>query len=121
MDIMNLTDMKDWQLMWDEQKAEDAGGLFIFKLSPICPTSITAEDEIYRFAAAMPPSKDLKLAKVDVINCRPIAQRIAADTKVRHESPQAILVSRGQTILWNASHDEITEESLAEALTVAKL
>jgi bacillithiol system protein YtxJ len=121
MEITKLRTLKDWELLWEAQKAEDAGALYVFKLSPICPTSHAAEEEIRAFTAALPDSKDLVLASVDVIGERPVSQQIEKDTGIRHQSPQALLVSRGQNILWNASHNKITEESLAKALAGAKV
>ncbi|HYF50201.1 MAG TPA: bacillithiol system redox-active protein YtxJ [Planctomycetota bacterium] len=120
MQIKPLSDMKDWELMWDEQQSEDSGALLVFKLSPICPTSHAAEAEFRRFAESLPDSKDLKLVSVDVIGQRPISQRIARDTGVRHESPQALLISR-RNVRWHASHGGITEDSLTAALASAKV
>jgi len=118
MQIQNLTNLKDWELMWDEQQSEDSGALLVVKLSPTCPISHAAESEFRSFADALPDSKDLKIVTVDVIAQRPISQRIAADTGIQHASPQALLISR-RNVRWNASHGGITQASLAMALSSA--
>jgi bacillithiol system protein YtxJ len=120
-EIKVLDDMADWEDMWEEQKPEDAGALLVFKRSPVCPTSFTAEDRFKKFVSALPASKDLRIVSVDVIAARPVSRRIAELTGIRHESPQALLISRGQNVLWHASHLDITEDSLAEALSAAKV
>ena len=120
-DIQMLTEMKDWELLWDEEGSEDAGAVLLFKRSPSCPTSFAAEDIFRDFVKKLPASKDLRVMMVDVINSRPISQRIARDTGITHESPQAMLLSRGHNIVWHASHMNITSDALADALAAAKV
>lgn len=120
-EIKRLVDMADWETMWEQEKAEDAGALLVFKRSPTCPTSFMAEDVFNKFVAALPASKDLQIVSVDVIAARPISRRIAEVTGIKHESPQALLISRGQNVLWHASHLDITEDALASALATAKV
>ena len=120
-EIKALTDMADWELLWDAQKAEDAGGLLVFKLSPVCPTSHAAEEVFRKFVAALPSSKDLQIVSVDVIAARPISRRIAEVTGIKHESPQALLISRGQNVLWHESHMDITAKAMSDALATAKV
>ena len=52
---------------------------------------------------------------VEIQKARPVSDGVARVFEVRHESPQALLVSEGE-VVWHASHGSITEESLAEAL-----
>jgi bacillithiol system protein YtxJ len=52
---------------------------------------------------------------VKVIEHRTVSDFIAKQTKVKHESPQAILLNAGQAV-WNTSHENITAESLNAAL-----
>jgi bacillithiol system protein YtxJ len=118
-DIEELTSMANWELAWDEEQSEDAGALLVLKYSPVCPTSVAAEDIFRHFVTELPADKDLRVLAVDVISQRPISQRIAADTGVKHESPQALLISRGGNIIWHASHMDITSEAMREALATA--
>ena len=120
-DIESLTSVEAWTALWEAQKAASAGALLVFKRSPICPTSHFVESNFNRFIGALPPSKDVKIVSVDVVNARPVSQRIAADTKIRHESPQALLIGRGQNVVWNASHGEIDDAALTQAVAAAKV
>ena len=120
-EIQAINDIDEWTTLWEAEKAEDAGALLVFKRSPICPTSHFVEGIFNRYVAKLPASKDLKIISVDVVGSRAVSQRIAADTKIRHESPQALLISRGQSVLWNASHGAIDDEALTKALAVAKV
>jgi bacillithiol system protein YtxJ len=115
-EIETLNNIQDWTTLWDAQKTEHAGALLVFKRSPVCPTSHFVESQFTRFVAQLPQSKDLKIVSVDVIAARPVSQRIAADTGIRHESPQALLIGPGQHVIWHASHGEVDEQSLSKAL-----
>jgi hypothetical protein len=50
---------------------------------------------------------------VPVIKERPFSQRIAAETGVRHESPQVIVLRKG-AVVATASHGDITADELGE-------
>ena len=71
-----------------------------------------ARDEYDRFCAAHP---DVATAWVHVIEERPLSRFVAAQTGVTHESPQALLLACGK-VVWHASHDAITVESLTAAV-----
>jgi len=85
--------------------------VMLFKHSPICPISARALEEWRRFTAEHPQAPTVF---VDVIADRAVARGIAAECGVPHQSPQAILFRNGKPA-WNASHDDITAESLAAA------
>jgi len=121
MQIQELKDIKTWELIWDELKSDDAGAVLLFKLSPTCPVSHRAEDQFRKFVDPLPDSKDLRVISVNVVYDRPISQRIAEDTGIQHESPQALLLSRGRNVRWHDSHSSITQESLKQALELAKV
>ncbi|MCW8133613.1 MAG: DUF2847 family protein [Planctomycetota bacterium] len=112
-----LKDLPQWESLW---KAQQAGGkpLLIFKKSPICPTSHHVESTFNAWLAALDQGvlAKLNLALVDVVNQRPVARKIADDTGVRHESPQALLIAPGGKVLWHASHGDVDEESLDKAV-----
>ena len=52
---------------------------------------------------------------VEVQNARPVSNRIAELSGVKHESPQAILLRGGQ-VDWHTSHWKITRDSLTSAI-----
>ena len=114
--IQLVEDMKEWQWLWDAAGTKEAAALLVFKRSPICPTSHFVEGIFNRFIAKLRESENLRIISVDVISARPISQRIAADTGVRHQSPQALLICAGQKVVWNASHGDINEETLGTVL-----
>jgi bacillithiol system protein YtxJ len=119
-DIEVLKSLQDWETIWNAEKNSEAKALLVFKRSPICPTSHFVESNFNRYIAKLPASTTLRVMSVDVIGARPVAQRIAADTGVRHESPQALLIGNGQTVLWHASHGDVNEETLDAALAKLK-
>ncbi|HLX63922.1 MAG TPA: bacillithiol system redox-active protein YtxJ [Planctomycetota bacterium] len=111
--IIAITQLDQWQEIWARASAQDAPPALVFKRSPICPTSHAAESIFNDFIKHLPKQSTLAVYSVDVIGARPASQRIAADTKVRHESPQALLIEGGR-VIWHASHGDIDHSSLQE-------
>lgn len=56
---------------------------------------------------------------VDVVGKRDISQKIAQETSIIHESPQILIISKGQTI-YNASHESISYDKVLEVLQKIK-
>jgi bacillithiol system protein YtxJ len=75
----------------------------IYKHSPRCGSSKTAELEVGRFAERHP---DVPVYQLDVVRHRALARGIAERLDVRHESPQVILLRRGR-VAWVGSHGEV--------------
>jgi bacillithiol system protein YtxJ len=86
--------------------------VLIFKHSTQCPISTHVYADFKGFAESSP---DLLSVLVLVIENRRLSNAIAERLKVRHESPQAIVVKEGRAV-WHASHWSITPDSLNEAL-----
>lgn len=84
----------------------------VFKHSPTCPVSLYAHREVSQFCEEQP---DIPVYLVSVRRRRDVARYIAERTGVRHESPQILVLRRGQVIAA-ASHDEISAESLVSML-----
>jgi bacillithiol system protein YtxJ len=85
--------------------------VLIFKHSETCPVSARAHSEYLEALDAHGPDSAL----VVVQRARPVSDAIADRTGVRHESPQALLISGGE-VLWHASHHSITAEALGRQL-----
>jgi bacillithiol system protein YtxJ len=85
--------------------------VLLFKHSPVCPISDRAYREWDAFRKAHP---EVPTLFVDVIGDRAVARGLADACGVPHQSPQAILFRDGRAV-WNASHDAITADELAEA------
>lgn len=87
--------------------------VLLFKHSLTCPISSRAYRQLESYLDHADPSTSYKL--ITVQTARSVSDDAASRLNVQHQSPQAILVRNGREI-WNASHSEITESSLAEAI-----
>ncbi|MBV9405367.1 MAG: bacillithiol system redox-active protein YtxJ [Acidobacteriaceae bacterium] len=87
----------------------------VFKHSPTCPISLFAHREVMRFRTAQP---EMPVYLVSVRRQREVARHIAERTGVRHESPQVLVLRRGN-LVGAASHDEITAELLTHLTATA--
>ena len=84
--------------------------MVIFKHSLTCPISSAAYEQMSRF--------DGEVALVEVQVARQLSNEIENKLGVRHESPQVIVLNKGQ-VEWNASHFKITAEAVADAVAKA--
>lgn len=101
----------------DERELERAFGepwALVFKHSTRCPVSASAHREVAQFRRRHP---EAPVYVVHVVEQRPLSSGVAARTGVRHESPQAIVLSGGK-VLWTDSHEGVSAEAL-EALLPA--
>jgi bacillithiol system protein YtxJ len=87
-------------------RSQDAP-VIVFKHSSTCPISAAAYREMSQV--------EEDIALVVVQRARGLSQKIAAQTGIRHESPQAIILRRGQ-VVWSASHWSITSEAVTAAV-----
>jgi bacillithiol system protein YtxJ len=86
----------------------------IFKHSLTCPISSRAFDALNRhLQESASPEVDYRL--IIVQHARDVSNTAAQLLNIKHETPQAILVRDGR-VVWNASHFNITRDSLAEAV-----
>ncbi len=81
--------------------------VILFKHSTTCPISMGVYQEMSKYQG------DVNL--VIVQNSRDVSTKIADLTKIRHESPQAIVVKNGEPV-FHASHYDITAGELASAV-----
>jgi bacillithiol system protein YtxJ len=84
----------------------------IFKHSPTCPVSVYAHREVARFRNEQP---EAPVYLISVRAQRDLARHVAVRTGVQHESPQIVIISRGD-VLASASHNAITAEWIASAV-----
>jgi bacillithiol system protein YtxJ len=89
----------------------------IFKHSLTCPISGTAHRALEEYLQGQ-PEDSVDYSLIAIQRSRPLSQAVAERLAVRHESPQALLVSEGQAV-WNASHFQISAAALEEALKEA--
>lgn len=86
--------------------------VLIFKHSTQCPISAAANRQVNTFESENP---GVPVGVIRVIEERPLSLSFAESIGVRHASPQVIVLLDGRPV-WNASHYDITVESLADAV-----
>jgi bacillithiol system protein YtxJ len=84
--------------------------LVIFKHSLTCPISSAAYDQMEQYEGSV--------ALIEIQNARALSGAIASRFGVMHESPQVIVLRKGQ-VFWNASHFTITADAVAKAVREA--
>lgn len=101
-----------------EAKALLAHGeaMLVFKHSNSCPVSFTAKRQYDQFVAAN-PSVPTRL--VIVQQERELSNALETVSRLRHESPQALIVREGR-VLWDASHGGITKPRLEQAFVTVQ-
>jgi bacillithiol system protein YtxJ len=82
----------------------------IFKHSLTCPISSAAYEQMEAYPG--------KVALVEVQRARELSTEIENRLGVPHESPQVIVLSKGQ-VAWNASHFKITTDAVSAAVRAA--
>ena len=90
------------------EAALEADLAVIYKHSPFCPTSARAIREVQSFTQRKP---EVPVYMVDVIRSRALSQRLANDLGIQHQSPQAIVVRKGQPTA-HGSHYDVTVDQL---------
>ena len=84
--------------------------LVIFKHSLTCPISSAAYDQMEQYKG--------EVALIEIQRARGLSSGIETRFGVPHESPQVIVLRKGQ-VFWNASHFKITAEAVAKAVREA--
>ncbi|MCI0485195.1 MAG: bacillithiol system redox-active protein YtxJ [Blastocatellia bacterium] len=112
----DLKELKNVEELDQALAESDERPVLLFKHSATCPISARAFREFKSHLEAALPGVTYNL--ITVQSARRVSDEIEARLRVRHESPQAILVRNGRQV-WNASHFSITAESLEEAIRAA--
>ncbi len=97
-------------LEWEEvvQKSKEKPVL-ILKHSTTCPISAAAYKEFTSI------DTDLDSYLVKVIESRPVSNEIERKIGIQHKSPQILLLANEEAV-WHASHWDITESKIAQAI-----
>ncbi len=90
---------------WWARSSEMPVALFLH--DPGCPISAAAYRQLARLGGEVP--------LIDVRHAKQLSRAVEAQTGVRHESPQVIILWNGRAG-WSASHHAITTEAVAAAL-----
>ena len=90
--------------------------ILIFKHSITCGSSEVAREEVEELSESIEREGwPVDLFVVRVQAARAVSNEIETRMRVRHESPQILLISNGQ-VVWRASHFRVTATAMAAAL-----
>ena len=92
--------------------ASESRPLLLFKHSYSCGISAEALDELVAHLNGTPA--DAEYAMVTVQTHREVSNAVARKLGVRHETPQALLISNGR-VVWSASHFRVTANAVEGA------
>lgn len=85
--------------------------VLIFKHSTRCGISRMVKKQFEKmFDESM---KNYKAYYLDLLNHRDVSNQIEIDFKVKHQSPQLLIIKNGEVVL-NASHYDITQVELSK-------
>ena len=104
----------NWNLITDENIFKDLVKLsfsekvLVFKHSTKCSISTMSKN---RLESIGENSRIKKCYLLDLIKYRSISSKIESDFRVKHESPQILIVENGECI-YNASHNEISWDNI---------
>lgn len=106
--LQQLTDPAELDLA-----LETPDPILIFKHSPTCGISAQANDEILDLLSG--PPLPARVWQIPVPAGRAASNAVATRFGIRHESPQVLLISRGE-LLWHASHHRVNGQEIRSAL-----
>jgi bacillithiol system protein YtxJ len=88
----------------------------VFKHSTSCPISAVMKSRFegdWKNQSSLMPDQTYLL---DLLSYRAISNEIAHKFNIRHESPQVLLINKGETV-YHASHSSISVNILSEYLS----
>ncbi len=83
--------------------------VLVFKHSTTCSISKTSLNRLER--NWLPTEMPIKTYYLDLLNYRAISNQIATDFNIEHQSPQVLLINKGQ-VVFNATHFDINYSDL---------
>lgn len=90
----------------------------VFKYSTSCPSSSVALDRLER-NWNLEEMSDVQPYFLDLISYRSISNKVAEQFKVRHESPQILLIENGSSV-FDTSHFMINYTNIRDAVDQRK-
>ncbi|MES2618841.1 MAG: bacillithiol system redox-active protein YtxJ [Bacteroidota bacterium] len=112
-----------WKNLETEQQLEsliqapESGPFVIFKHSTRCNISQMIKDRLERKTGELP--EGIPIYYLDLISFRSLSNQIADCFQVEHQSPQLLLI-KGDTCLYHASHSAISVDSLNEHIRLSE-
>lgn len=111
MPYRELTSIEEWENVFQQS---DDKPVVVFKHSTTCPVSANAHEEFSNYLNGA-PKDNIDYVLVKVIESRPVSNKIAEDTGVKHESPQIIYIDKKAKV-WTASHWSVTKAHISAVL-----
>ncbi len=110
---IEITDLENWETFKKGFRKTD--NRFIFKYSPVCGISYSAEHELKTW---LEKNSNISgtLALVDVVYHKEISRLIAKELDIKHESPQFIWIDSGGKVKWHTDHSDISIKNLNEKI-----
>ena len=110
----NLTHLSDLDMLEAAITESRERPVLLFKHSRTCGISCEALDALHAHLALPPTGAAYKV--ITVQSHRRVSDTAAERFRIRHETPQAILIRDGE-VIWNASHFRITADELSRQLS----
>ena len=107
----NFTPVTDAEALDDLLARSHTAPVVIFKHSTTCPISSHAHRQMSQVSTGVGG----QISLVVVQRARELSRRVAEQTGLQHESPQAIVLRNGG-VVWSASHFDITTEAVEQAV-----
>ncbi len=98
----------EWRKALDVSHREPVA---IYKHSSLCELCLMASDKL----SALQSDTDPPIYEVVVQEARPLSNLIEKELKIRHESPQVIVLHKGDAV-FNASHWDVTASAVRDAV-----
>ncbi len=115
MEWIPLTTDEQLEEIKNQSNLPSLSGVAIFKHSTRCSISSMIKNRLERFWNF--PQKNLPIYYLDIIAFRSISDKIASDFNIEHQSPQLLLIKKGECI-YNASHNQIAVDSVKDVLVL---
>jgi bacillithiol system protein YtxJ len=107
----NFTPVTDAEALDELLARSHEAPVVLFKHSTTCPISSRAHSQMSKVSAGVVG----QISLVIVQRARELSRRVAEQTGIQHESPQAIILRNGG-VVWSASHFDITAEAVEQAV-----
>lgn len=111
--VQNSFDISSTEKIQNIVSASKNKKQFIYKHSTRCATSFFALQNIK--SLELVKRNNIEFYLVDVIAQKEISNSIAKIFKVKHESPQVLILESGE-VIWHGSHQMISVENLEKFL-----
>lgn len=96
-------------------RASETRPILIFKHSATCGISAAALEEVEEVAELTGLEPAIETFVVSVQFGAAVSAEITKRFRLRHESPQALIIHKG-AVTWHASHFHVTREEITSAL-----